>query len=118
MIVALLLGRKGSVGFPEKNLYPVINKPLAFYPMRAALKARSVDKVYISTDDEELMELARKNGVEVIMRPPELCTEEALGEDAFVHGYFEIKKNECRKRYIVNSAPILQRSNSHFRFNR
>lgn len=97
MIPALLIGRKGSVGFPGKNLYPVLGRPLAFYPTNAALKARGVDKVYISTDDEELMKLVEKNGVEVIVRPPELCTKEALGEDAFVHGYFEIKKRNTGK---------------------
>lgn len=92
MIAALLLGRKGSIGFPGKNLYPVLGHPLAFYPMRAALASESVDRTYISTDDEALMDLARANEVEVIVRPPELCTKEALGEDAYAHGYHEIEK--------------------------
>ena len=92
MIAALLLGRKGSIGFSGKNLYPVLGRPLAFYPMSAAINSKNVDNVFISTDDKDLMELARKNNVEVIIRPPELCTKEALGDDAFVHGYFEIKK--------------------------
>ncbi|MBT6229613.1 MAG: cytidylyltransferase, partial [Candidatus Scalindua sp.] len=91
MIAALLLGRKGSVGFPGKNIYPVLGRPLASYPMLAGINSENVDNVSISTDDDDLMELARKNNVEVITRPPELCTKEALGEDAFVHGYFEIK---------------------------
>ena len=97
MIAALLLGRKGSVGFPGKNLYPVLGRPLALFPITAALDSRSVDNVFISTDDDELMALARENNVEVIMRPPELCTKEALGEDAFVHGYLEIKKRNPGK---------------------
>ena len=92
MISALLLGRKGSIGFPGKNLYPVLGRPLALYPMSAAINSRDVDNVFISTDDDGLVALARENNVEVIKRPPELCTKEALGEDAFVHGYFEIKK--------------------------
>jgi len=91
MIPALLLGRKGSVGFPGKNTYPVLGRPIAWYVMEAAKQASSVDKVYLSTDCPDLMALARKNGVEVIERPPELCTKTALGEDAFVHGFKEIK---------------------------
>ena len=63
MISALLLGRKGSIGFPGKNTYPVLGKPLAYYPMRAALKAKHVDKVFLSTDDPVLMRLAKKNKV-------------------------------------------------------
>ncbi len=97
MVIALLLGRKGSSGFPGKNLYPVLGRPLAYYPMKAALNSEFVDEVFISTDDEKLMELAKENGVGVIVRPPELCTNEALGEDAYVHGYFEIKNRNKEK---------------------
>ena len=92
MIAALLLGRKGSIGFPGKNLYPLFSKPLTYYPMKAALDSVNVDKVYLSTDDERLMEVAKENSVEIIVRPSELCTKEALGEHAFVHGYNEIKE--------------------------
>lgn len=112
MIAALLLGRKGSVGFPGKNLLPVLGRPLAWYPMQAALKASHVDKVYLSTDDEGLMELARANGVEVIVRPPHLCTKEALGEHAYVHGYQEICRLEGKKPELLvllfcNAATLL-----------
>lgn len=91
MIVAILMGRKGSKGFPGKNLHILMGKPLAYYPMKAAKDCPEVDKVYISTDDERLMELADKNGVEVIKRPPELCSDEALGEHVYVHAYNVVK---------------------------
>lgn len=112
MIAALLLGRKGSVGFPGKNLYPVCGHPLAWYPMDAAKKAKFVDNVYISTDDEQLMALGRENRVGVIERPAYLCTKEALGEDAYVHGYKEICKREgCKPELMVllfcNAATLL-----------
>ncbi len=97
MIAALLLGRKGSIGFPGKNIYPVLGRPLAFYPMSVAINSKNIDSVFISTDDEDLMTLAMENNVEVIERPPVLCTKEALGEDAFVHGYYEIKKRNPGK---------------------
>lgn len=90
MIAALLLGRKGSKGFPGKNTTVVCGHPLAYYPMRAALDCPEVDRVYLSTDDEDLMSLALETGVEVIVRPPELCSDAALGEHAYVHGYREI----------------------------
>lgn len=62
------------------------------YPLRAAVKSKYVDKVYVSTDDEEIMKIGREHGAEIILRPPELCTKEALGEDAYVHGYRVIRK--------------------------
>lgn len=91
MIAALLLGRKGSVGFPGKNTSLVLGRPLAFYPMDIAKRCPSIDKIYLSTDDERLMALAEQNGVEVIKRPDYLCTKEALGEDAYVHGAGEVR---------------------------
>jgi GTP:adenosylcobinamide-phosphate guanylyltransferase len=91
VIVALLLGREGSVGFPGKNLYPVLGRPLMEYPLLAALNARLVDRVYVSTDSEKIKEVGRKHGAYIIDRPAYLCTKEALGEDAYVHGYQYIK---------------------------
>lgn len=92
MIAALLLGRKGSKGFPGKNTTDVLDRPLAAYPMLHAQAAPSVDVVYLSTDDPALMEIARSMGVEVIERPDYLASDDALGEDAFRHGYEEIKR--------------------------
>ncbi len=87
MICALVLGRKGSVGFPGKNLASVLGRPIAWYPMNAALQSGVVDKGFMSTDDPDLMALAGETGFEVIERPPHLATSRALGEDAYRHGY-------------------------------
>ena len=97
MIAALLLGRKGSVGFPGKNTYPLLGRPMASYPMRAARASKYVDRTYLSTDDEVLMEIARKEGVEVIVRPPHLASTRALGEHAYVHG-FEVIRDQAAAR--------------------
>ncbi len=110
MVSALLIGRKGSIGFPGKNTYPIFGKPLSFYPLDAAKNAKSVDKVYLSTDCEQLMQLARENAVEIINRPDHLCTKTALGEHVFVHGCEEISKREGPQELIVllhcNSATV------------
>jgi len=90
-VAALVLGRKGSTGFPGKNTFPMRGKPLAYYPIKAGLDASCVDEVFLSTDDEDLMSIARENGAKVIERPPELATKEALGEDAYRHGYEVIR---------------------------
>jgi hypothetical protein len=94
MIAALLIGRKGSTGLPGKNTMPVLGRPLCAYAFLAARHAQSVDAVYISTDDEELMAIGREYGAEVIVRPPELCTKQALGEHAFLHAHGVIRERE------------------------
>ncbi|HMK15999.1 MAG TPA: hypothetical protein VK450_03665, partial [Methanomicrobiales archaeon] len=85
MIAALLIGREGSVGFPGKNVHPVLGRPLVEYPLIAAKGSRNVDAVYVSTDSARIKEISRGRGARIIDRPPELCTAGALGEDAFVH---------------------------------
>ena len=111
MVSALLIGRKGSTGFPGKNTYRILGHPLAYYPLMAALEAQRVERVYMCTDCPDLTALAGEHDVSVIERPEYLNTNTALGEDVFVYGYKEIVKRDGPQEAIVllhcNSATIL-----------
>jgi len=94
MIPALIIGRKGSVQFPNKNTHPVLGRPMCWYVMNNACQCNEIDSVWVSTDDEEIVRIAREDigdKINIINRPKELCTSEALGEDVFRHGYEYIK---------------------------
>lgn len=92
MIAALMIGRKGSVGFPGKNTMLLAGQPMAAYPLLAAKGCPLVDHVFVSTDDPAIVEIAERiGGIEIIHRPAHLCTKEALGEDALHHGALEIQ---------------------------
>ncbi len=52
--VALLIGREGSLGFPGKNTYPVLGRPMIAYPLMAAQSSREVQRTYISTDSPDV----------------------------------------------------------------
>ncbi|MBF0361120.1 MAG: cytidylyltransferase [Oligoflexia bacterium] len=95
MIAALLIGREGSVGFPGKNVFNVLGRPLMSYPLLAAKHSKYVNKIYVSTDSIKIKDISRSLGAEVIDRPDYLCTKDALGEDAFKHG-FEYIEDKCR----------------------
>ena len=69
----------------------MLGRPLVAYPLLAAQEAESVDRIYISTDSPELAAIGAEHGAELIERPPELASPEALGEDAYVHGYGVIR---------------------------
>lgn len=86
MIPALIIGRKGS-RVKDKNVRPVLGRPLALYPILAARHAREVTDVFVSTDSEAIQEIALAQGCKYIERPAFLATNEALAEDAFKHGY-------------------------------
>ena len=84
------------------------------YPLLAAVSAKKVDMVYISTDDEQIMEIGDRHGAHIIVRPPELASKSALGEDAYVHGYQVIRdsmpvgqKLELLVLLFCNAATIL-----------
>ena len=89
---ALLMGRKGSKGLPGKNTMLILGRKVMHYPLMAAQNSIHVEHIFTSTDDEEIAEESKKYGSQLITRPPELCTDTALFEDALRHGYFEIKK--------------------------
>ena len=93
MIAALVIGRGGSSGFPGKNVTKVLGRPLMAYPILAALNARQVDPdaVYLSTDSEEMNAIGAALGCRLITRPGYLATNEALAEDAFIHGFETIR---------------------------
>ncbi|MFB3785610.1 MAG: cytidylyltransferase domain-containing protein [bacterium] len=107
MIPALMIGREGSTGFPGKNLYPVLGRPLCAYPLLAAKQSRGVDRLYVSTDSPRIKEIAREYGAEIIERPPELCTAAALGEDAFAHGYRVIRDRLAEQGQSVETIVLL-----------
>ncbi len=107
MIVALLIGRERSVGFPGKNVCPVLGRPLMVYPLLAAKNAKTVDRVYISTDSPKIKEIGKTHGAEIINRPPELCIDSALGEDALVHGYRFIKDALKREKKKIEFMVLL-----------
>ena len=86
MIAALLLGSKGSRRLPGKNTVPILIRHLTWYLMQTALAVSEIDRVYLSTDDPKLMQIADDLGVEIIERPEHLANDEALGEHVYVHG--------------------------------
>jgi len=76
--LGLIPARGGSKGIPRKNLVLLAGKPLIQYTIDSALKCRALDRVILSTDDEEIAEYGRQSGVEVpFIRPAELATDEA-----------------------------------------
>lgn len=101
MICALLIGREGSRGFPGKNLTQVLGRPLMAYPLLAARDAKGVDRVYLSTDLDRMKEIGIQYGARIIDRPPHLATHEALGEEAFVHGYRVIRERLAEEGKVL-----------------
>ena len=91
MIAAVLIGRKGSSGLPGKNTMDLAGRPMTWWPLDAARQTDEIDRIYVSTDDPEIVSVAQEFKATIIDRPPHLATKEALGEDAYVHAHEVIR---------------------------
>ena len=59
MIAAIMIGRKGSRGFPGKNTYKVLGRQMCEYPLIAAKKSKYIKKIYVATDCDRIKKLAQ-----------------------------------------------------------
>lgn len=84
--IALITARGGSKRLPGKNVRPLAGKPLIVWSIEAALAARSIRRVLVSTDDEAIADSAAKAGAEVpFLRPAELSGDHASHYDVVAH---------------------------------
>lgn len=81
-IISIIPARGGSKGIPRKNIKELNGKPLIAYSIEHSLKVDSIDRTIVSTDDEEIGEISREIGAEVIERPDELAEDDSLVIDA------------------------------------
>lgn len=76
--LATICARGGSTGVPRKNILPLLGKPLIQYSIEQAKDCPLIDHVYVSTDDEEIADVARQAGANVpFLRPAEMATSTA-----------------------------------------
>jgi N-acylneuraminate cytidylyltransferase len=76
-ILGITPARGGSKGIPKKNIKVISGKPLIAWTIEAAKEAKVIDRYMVSTEDEEITEISREYGADVVERPPELATDEA-----------------------------------------
>lgn len=83
--VAIIPARGGSKGIPKKNLKIIGGKPLIAHSILAAINSNTVDKTYVSTDDDEIAQVSKEYGASVILRPKRISGDNASSESALLH---------------------------------
>ena len=77
-VVAFIFARSGSKGLPGKNIRPLGGKPLIAWSIEHALAVKRIERVFVSTDSEEIAKVARQYGAEVpFIRPAELAQDDS-----------------------------------------
>jgi CMP-N-acetylneuraminic acid synthetase len=89
---AFIFARGGSKGLPRKNIKLLLGKPLIQYSIEVALQTSGIDKVFVSTDDNDIAKVSRSIGAIVIDRPIELAQDDSLEWEAWQHAISWVKK--------------------------
>jgi len=94
----IIPARGGSKGIPRKNLYLLLGFPLIYYPITAG-KASSIDDIWVSSDDNEILNYSKSIGANIQQRPYEISQD--LSTDLEVFQYF-LNNIENKYDYIVH----------------
>ena len=120
--LAIIPARGGSKRIPRKNVKPFLGKPMLAYSIEAALATGLFDEVMVSTDDEEIAEVARQYGAKVpFMRNPATANDYATLADVMKEVLTEYKNrgqefdNSC---LILATCPMLQSQDISSAYNR
>ncbi|TDX84098.1 cytidylyltransferase domain-containing protein [Epilithonimonas xixisoli] len=105
-MIAIIPARGGSKGLPGKNIKLLNGKPLIAYTIDAALNAKKISRVIVSTDDAEIAEIAKNYGAEIpFMRPDFLANDNAKSIDVY---NYTIERLETEENTDINEIVVLQ----------
>ncbi len=76
-IIAFIFARGGSKGLPGKNIRLLGDRPLLAHGIRLAQTMPQIERIFVSTDDAAIASIACEHGAEIIIRPPELASDNA-----------------------------------------
>jgi len=99
--LAIIPARGGSKRLPKKNVLDLNGKPLIEWSIEAGLKSKYIDKVVVTSDAAEILDIAESSGVSVINRPVELASDTATTFDAIKHTINNVNNYD----YIVLLQP-------------
>lgn len=104
-MIAIIPARGGSKGLPGKNIKLLGGLPLIYYSINAAIKSKSIDRVIVSTEDNEIASIAKDCGAEVLIRPTNLALDTSMAIDTYLHVVDFIAKQDLKQ--IESFAALL-----------
>lgn len=94
-VLGLITARGGSKGIPGKNIKLLNGKPLIQYTIEAAKKSKKLDRIILSTDSEDIAQVARRCGCQVpFLRPEELSRDNSAHLDCVIHALDALKEQD------------------------
>ena len=100
-VLVIIPARGGSKGIPRKNLRPLAGRPLISYAIETALRSRHAPDVYVSSEDDEILNVARKLGANTHRRAEVLAADDTTLDDVVVSAFREIRETVGRDYDVV-----------------
>ncbi len=112
-IIAIIPARGRSKGLPRKNILDLCGKPLIAWTIEKALNGKYIDKVVVSTENNEIAEISKKYGAHVVERPEELARDDSPTIDAIMHviNWFEKRKEYFDIIILLEPTSPLRKEN-------
>ena len=105
-VLGIVGARSGSKSIPNKNIKPLLGKPLMAWIIEAAKKSRSITRLILSTDSSQYAEVGKQYGAEVpFLRPAEFASDSASDIDFLTHAVGWLEEHEQWKADIVLRLP-------------
>lgn len=105
-VLGIIPARGGSKGVPRKNIKELCGKPLIYYIFESARKTRHIDRLILSTEDDEIADAGRSIGIEVpFMRPKELATDDATSISVIKHALKHFDNTGIKFDGVISLQP-------------
>jgi len=105
LTVAIIPARGGSKSIPKKNIIDFCGKPLLNWTVGQAKASKYIDDVYVTTDDDDIVKVAKRCGAKIIKRPKNISGDKSSSELALKHA---IKKIEGEEKIKIEYVVFLQ----------
>jgi CMP-N,N'-diacetyllegionaminic acid synthase len=103
--LAIIPARGGSKRLSRKNILPLLGKPLIGWTIEQAKKSKYLDRIIVSTEDEEISEVSKSFGAEVLKRPEDLAQDDTPTSDVIIHVIENLEKEGFKYDFIVLLEP-------------
>ena len=103
--IAVIPARGGSKGVPRKNILELAGIPLLAYSILAAQNSSYIERVIVTTDDDEISAVAKQYDAEVIIRPPELSGDIIMPDASIVHVIESLAEDNYHPDCVVFLQP-------------
>lgn len=105
-ILAIIPARGGSKTIPKKNIVDLAGRPLIAWSIEQAKLSKFISEVYVTSDSEEILEIAKICGAQTILRPKEISGDTATSESALLHALSQIKERPDYVVFLQATAPL------------